>query len=63
MNLKLPSADGCSGNQTYTVLPVCVCGHGAYFHDVAKGKRKACSAWFGSKCTCVVYQARSDTDG
>lgn len=65
MNLKLPSADGCSGNQTYTVLPKCTCGDGAYVHALDKKTRRrtACSAWFGSKCSCVVYQARSDTDG
>lgn len=60
MSLNLPSIDGCGGIQTYTVLPVCTCSHGAHFHELVKGVRKSCSAW---KCGCMVYQARSDTDG
>lgn len=60
MALPLPAVDGAAGNQLYTVLPVCTCSHGAYFHELIKGVWKSCSAW---KCSCKVYQARSDTDG
>lgn len=58
MALPLPAVDGAVGNQTYTVLPVCTCSHGAYFHELIKGVRKSCSAWFGSKCTCRTYEPK-----
>jgi hypothetical protein len=47
-----------SGNQTYVVLPICSCGHGAYFHKLDGENRKACSVWDGVKCGCRAYDPK-----